>query len=148
MNTKRVLAVFIVLLIIISAVFLISKNRKSKNALLNLPSPTPSITEQIQNQFGGITIPENVEKIELKNVSNIEGMGIATRSEVLADLPDLATGESYQVYLGNGTKTVLVGTMRQAKGGWILEYNSSKFPGYNQIFVKKGSEVILEGSFQ
>ena len=34
-----------------------------------------------------------------------------------------------------------------AKGGWILDYSSSKYPGYNKIIVTQGTAHILEGSF-
>lgn len=75
-------------------------------------------------------------------------MGIATRTEVLADLPGLANGQFYQVRLQNiNGKEVLLGNLRQAKGGWILEYNSVKFPGYNKVIVTLGTKHILEGSF-
>lgn len=94
-----------------------------------------------------MTIPEDAEKIELKNVSGGEGIGIATRSEILADLPPPGKGESYQVHLSNGSKTILLGAMRLAKGGFMIEYDSSKYPGYNQVIISKGSVRILEGSF-
>jgi hypothetical protein len=146
-SVKRIIIVFLFLLIVIAAVLIVIKRKKATPSLINLPSPTPSVTEQIEKQFPGLNIPSNAEQIELKNVSGGEAMGIAIRGEVIANLPTLSPGQSYQVYLGNGTKTVLLGSMVRAKGGWILEYNSSKYPGYNQIFVKKDSETILEGSF-
>jgi len=94
-----------------------------------------------------LEIPVDAEKVELKNVSGEPGMGIATRNEILADLPALKEGENYQVLLGNGSKTIILGTMRQAKGGYLLEYDSTKYPGYNQVIIIKGSKRILEGSF-
>ena len=76
------------------------------------------------------------------------GMGLATRNEILADLPTLPNGQSYQGWLENSSgKTVLLGTLKEAKGGWILNYNSSIYPGYNKIIVTVGVKHILEGSF-
>jgi hypothetical protein len=74
-------------------------------------------------------------------------MGIATRSEILADLPTPAAGQYYQGWLGNGQKLVLIGTLNNAKGGWILDYSSVKYPGYNQVVVTLAGKHILEGSF-
>lgn len=147
MNIKRVVIVFVILVIIIVGAFLASQKIKNNRISISLPEATPTVEQQIEEKFKGLAIPDDAEKIELKNVSGEEGMGIATRNEILADLPDLQRGESYQVILGNGTKTVLLGSMRQAKGGYILEYDSSKYPGYNQIVVVRGAKRILEGSF-
>jgi hypothetical protein len=66
----------------------------------------------------------------------------------LADLPTLPNGQFYQGWLGNSSgKTVLLGTLKMAKGGWILNYNSSVYPGYNKVIVTVGGKHILEGSF-
>lgn len=143
---RRIITAFLVLVVIIAGVIYFSQKNKNKSSL-TLPSPTPSITQQVTNKFNGFTIPSDAEKIELKNVSGGEGMGIATRNEVLADLPGIPAGKNYQVFLGNGVKTILLGSMRQAKGGYLLEYDSSKYPGYNQIIVVVGTKHILEGSF-
>jgi hypothetical protein len=72
-------------------------------------------------------------------------MGLATRNEILADLP---SGQSYQGWLENSNgKTVLLGTLKMAKGGWLLNYNSGAYPGYNKVIVTAGQKHILEGSF-
>ncbi len=141
------MAIFVVLVAVFVGFFLLFPSLKKRPPSLNLPLATPGIEEQIEQKFGGLDIPEDAEKTELKNVSGDEGMGIATRSEILADLPDLEKGESYQVLLSDGSKTILLGNLRLAKGGYILEYDSSKYPGFNQIVVMKGSKRILEGSF-
>lgn len=146
MNTKKIILIFVALIVLV-VVFLIIFPKFNKKPSTTLPVGTPSVEQQLEQKLNGLTIPNDVEKIELKNVSGGEAMGIATRTEVVADLPELPIGKSYQVLLGNGTKTVLLGTMHQAKGGWILEYDSSKYPGYDQITVVRGSEHILEGSF-
>jgi hypothetical protein len=106
------------------------------------------VQEKIENKFRGLTIPQGTENIDLTNVSGGEGIGIATRNEIVADLPVLPKGEIYQGYLENPSgKTVLLGTLKMAKGGWILNYDSSKFPGYDKVIVAVGAKHILEGSF-
>lgn len=147
MNIKRVVLVFVILVIIIVGALLASQKIKNNRISISLPEATPTVEQRIEEKFKGLVIPDDAEKIELRNVSGEEGMGIATRNEILADLPNLQKGESYQVLLGNGTKTILLGSMRQAKGGYLLEYDSSKYPGYNQIVVVRGAKHILEGSF-
>ena len=147
MNIKRVVIVFVVLAIIIAGALLVSQKIKNNRTSISFPEATPTVEQQIEEKFKGLIIPDDAEKVELKNVSGEEGMGMATRNEILADLPDLQKGENYQVLLGNGIKTVLLGSMRQAKGGYLLEYDSSKYPGYNQIVVVRGVKHILEGSF-
>lgn len=145
MKTRDVVIGLIVLVVLVSAAFLIRRGLTKKT--LTVPTPTPSVQQQIENSFGGITIPAGIEKTDLVNVSGGEGVGIATKTEVLANLPDLEAGQSYQVWLQKDDKKVLLGKMRIAKGGWILEYDSSKYPGYNKIIVTLGDKNILEGSF-
>lgn len=144
MKTRGILFAFIVIVIIIAGVLVI-KNRKVSPVLA--PSAAPSIQKQIESKFKGLVIPEDQEKIELKDVSGGSGMGIATRNEILADLSPLSGGQLYQVWLGNGGKTVFLGNLKMAKGGWILNYNSSVYPGYDKVTVTAGGKHILEGSF-
>lgn len=147
MKIGKMIAMFVVLAAVVVGFFLLFPSLKKTPPSLNLPPATPGIEEQIKQKFGGLDIPEDAERTELKNVSEDEGIGIATRSEILADLPDLEKGESYQALLSDGSKTILLGNLRLAKGGYILEYDSSKYPGFNQIVIMKGSKRILEGSF-
>jgi hypothetical protein len=146
-NIKRVVIIFLALVLLVAGILLVSQKVKNDKTSIKLPAATPTVEEQIEAKFRGLAIPDDAEKVELKNVSGEPAMGIATKNEILADLPDLPSGGSYQVLLGNGAKTILLGTMKQAKGGWILEYDSSKYPGYNQITVVTGTKHILEGSF-
>ena len=145
MRTKDILATFIVIVAIVAGVLVI-KNR-TKIAQKVGPTATPSIQQQIESKFKGLVIPADAERIELKDVSGGVGMGLATRNEILADLPDLPNGEFYQGWLEKDGKTVLLGTLKMAKGGWILNYNSSVYPGYNKVIVTVGGKHILEGSF-
>jgi hypothetical protein len=141
---RDVLIAFIVLVIIVAGVLILGK--KGKN-ILPTPSATPTILQKIQSKFSGLTIPAGEPQAELKDVSGGEGMGIATRSEIVADLPTPSVGQYYQVWLGNGSKLILIGTLKNAKGGWILDYSSTKYSGYSQVVVTLGGKHILEGSF-
>lgn len=143
---KNVLIGFIILVLIIAGVLFIF--RKTKTSKVQLPTATPSIEQKIESKFKGLTIPTDSEKIDLKDVSGGEAMGIATKNEILADLPVLPKGQVYQAWLSNPSgKTVLLGTLKMEKGGWLLNYDSSKYPGYNKIVVTQGGKHILEGSF-
>jgi hypothetical protein len=145
MNVKGVIKAFLVLVIVIAAVIWLGKRYKSSK--ISLPTATPSVLEKIEGKFPNIIIPKDSEKIELKDVSGGSSMGIATKNEVIADLPEPAPGQTYQGWIGNDTKKVLLGSLKLVKGGWVLEYNSAKYPGYNKISVTLGSKTILEGSF-
>ncbi|MGA2910525.1 MAG: anti-sigma factor [Candidatus Microgenomates bacterium] len=145
MRGRDVLIAFIVLVAIIAGVLIF--DRKINISKTSLPTATPTIQQQIESKFNGLTIPAGTEQTELKDVSGGQGMGIATRNEILADLPTPPAGQYYQGWLGNGGKLVLLGILRNAKGGWILDYNSSNLPGYNQIVVTLAGKHILEGSF-
>jgi hypothetical protein len=144
MKTRNVVIGLLILVVLVTAAFVIKKSLTKKS--LSVPA-IPSIETKIEKSFGGIVIPDDVEKAELKNVDDGEGVGIATRTEILANLPDLNQGQSYQVWLEKDGKQVLLGKMRIAKGGWILEYDSSKYLGYNKIIATLGDKHILEGSF-
>lgn len=102
------------------------------------PTPTPSVEEKLEETFR-FQIPEDVERAELRDVSGGEGIGIATRDMVLADLPEPAATDAYQVWMDGK----FLGTMRVAKGGYLFE---EKMTG-KKIEVKLGDKTILEGSF-
>lgn len=147
MSRKRFFIILIVLIVAVVAFFIIFPKSGKKTPKI-ISTPTPSVEEQLQDKFKGLPIPGDTERIELKNVSGTEAMGMAGKNEIVADLPELSPGESYQVLLENGTKTVLLGVMRQVKGGWILEYDLSRYPDYKEISIVRGTERILEGTFR
>ena len=110
-------------------------------------------------------IPEDAERVNLRDVSGSSGAGVATRMgeegemelSILAALPEIEEGEKYEAYLvGEGDENeIYLGELRQAKGGWMLEYQSSSdVSGYNAVKVthekvddKTSEETVLEGSF-
>lgn len=133
-------------------------------------SKTPSLTEienlkqketQIENEFK-IDIPEDIEKASLEDVSGGDSLGIATREfengmytlTILADLPDLELG-FYQGWLVKDDMYVSVGKASVAKGGYLLEFNSSiDYSDYQKVqvtqevvFDSTPEVTILEGEF-
>jgi hypothetical protein len=146
MRGRDIVTGLVVLVILIAGVLLIKNARDKK--LAGVPIPTPSIEQKIGKTFNGLTIPNDAEKAELKDVTGGTSFGIVTRTEVLANLPELPKGQVYQVKLENPQgKTILLGSLRIAKGGYLLEYDSSKYPGYDKVLVVLGSKTLLEGSF-
>jgi hypothetical protein len=114
-----------------------------------------------------VNIPENAERATLRNVADADGAGIATRVledegddevSVLVALPDPQAGEFYAAYLVSGNEEdapIYLGRLTQAKGGFMVEFNSSEeIGGYSMVRVTRESvddeqpeEVLLEGEF-
>jgi hypothetical protein len=146
MKTRDIVIGFIFLVILIAGILWIVKVRNTKN--ISQPLPTPNISEQIRKTFSNFNIPDGVEKANLHDVTGGSSIGIATRTEVVANLPEPTNGQKYQVLLENSKgETVNIGSMRISKAGYLLEYTSSKFPGYNKVIVVLGTTRVLEGSF-
>lgn len=146
MKTRDIVTGLVVLVVIIAGVLLLRNARNKK--LAGNPTPTPSITQKMNNTFPGLNIPQGSVKAELKDVTGGESYGVATETEIVANLPDLKAGQVYQAWLTNESgKKLLLGNLKLAKGGFILEYNSSKYQGYNKISITLGTKSILEGSF-
>jgi len=147
----------VILAVLAGAIYFIRRPRQRLEEL-----PTPSTEEKIKESFN-LEIPEDVDKAQLKDVSGGSGSGMATRSfeggkfkhMVLADLPDPAAGTFYQGWLVKDGDLFSTGKMRIAKGGWILEFESSvDYSDYNQVVVTQESvddetpeTHILEGEF-
>ena len=151
-------------LIILAAVIgLILWFRKSSLTKKVVPTPTPSAEEKIERTFN-LTIPDNLERADLRDVAGKKGTGLATRSyengkftfTVLANLPDLTSGGFYQVWLIKDGTNLSLGKMRIAKGGYLLEFTSNKdyldYKGVlvteEKVFDSKVENRTLEGSFQ
>ena len=140
MKTRDIAVGLVILVILIGGVLIIKKS-------LSVPQ-TLTTQEKIEKTFNGLKIPNDAERIDLTDVSGGESFGIATNTEILANLPDLSSGQVYQAWLLNDQgKKILLGSLKNAKGGYIIEYNSSKYPTYTKIVVSLGSKNILEGSF-
>lgn len=155
-------------LVVIALVLVLFYRLKTKEKQKKEPPPTPAVQEKIEESFN-VEIPEDVEKTELKDVAGGNASGMATRKFengvfsllVLADLPDAEAGSFYEGWLVKGKvgetdfDIVSTGKLRQAKGGYLLEFKSAKdYSDYNQVVVtleKKPDNLpekhILEGSF-
>lgn len=118
-RSRDVITGFIVLVILIAGSIIIFKSRNKFKEVT--PIKTPNIVERLQDKFNGFEIPDDVEKTELKDATGGSSIGIATPSEVIADLPELPKNEFYQVWYFNGEKYVSLGKMRVAKGGYLYE---------------------------
>ena len=87
-------------------------------------------------------------------MSSGNGRGIATNKEILVDIEDPATGYFYEGWLEKSGNLISLGKLQIAKGGWLLEYDGSKYPEYKKIIISlervldnKIEKRILEGSF-
>lgn len=141
--------------------------RQSRTPTVPEVSPTPSAQERLEDRFN-ITIPEEVEKTELSDVSDLGVSGVATRLfeedtftlTVLADLPDQEQG-FYQAWIQTGEEgeedfeRLSIGRLQVAKGGYLLEFSSNiDYSSYDRVIVSQETtadneveEVVLEGSF-
>ena len=144
MKTRDIVIGFIFLVILIAGVLWIYRARNKKT--VSLPLSTPNISQKVNNMFPNI--PDGIERANLSDVTGGSSLGVATRTEVVANLPDLSNGQFYKVVLENSSgNTVNLGSMWLSKSGWILQYDSAKYPGYNKVIVTQGPTHILEGSF-
>lgn len=143
-KARDVVIGLIVLVILITGALYIRNSRKAKTS--SLPVSTPNISQVVKNTFPNI--PEGVERANLSDISGGNSIGVATKTEIVANLPELGSGKFYQVLLSNSSgKTVVLGNMKISKSGYILEYSSNRYPDYNKVVVVQGSTHILEGSF-
>lgn len=131
-------------------------------------SDLSSTETQVEESFG-VEIPEDFEKVALKDVVGGNSTGLATRKfengkfthMVLADLPDPEEGKFYEGWLVRGKPSdanfhfVSTGRMRIAKGGFVLDFESTTdytdhkgvIITLEEIFDNTPEEHILEGSF-
>lgn len=149
---RDVITGLLIVIIIVAGVFFYKKLKTPKPLATNTPVSI-SFKKELESQFK-YQIPEGVESIELKDVRGGTGRAIATKGEILADIEDPTTGAFYQGWLEKDGSLVSLGKMQMAKGGWLLEYDSSKFPEYKKVVVSlektydsKMEEKVLEGSF-
>lgn len=128
----------------------------------------PSVEEKME-EFFNVEIPEDVEKAQLKDVMGGDALGIATRRYengafvhvVLADLPDLEEGFFYEGWLVKGKEGdddfdyISTGKMRLAKGGYLIEFESSTdYLNYQEVVItlektedNNPEKHVLKGAF-
>lgn len=150
----------VILLLVLAGIYLIRRPRVNSST----PTPTPisQFEQRVGNEFN-IQIPDNVERIDLKD-SKGEVTGIATRiyengqyvATVLADLPDPQPGYFYQAWAyKSDSEFISLGTLRLAKGGYLVEYTSTtNYPDHKKVVVtlervrdNKPETKVLESSF-
>ncbi len=168
MQRQRLFSILVVLLIA-AGLFLFFRDGRVEDEI----SPgeqvlVEDVSRELSTQLG-VTIPEDVERIALRDVRDEGATGLATRSytdevfshTILAALPELIANTQYQGWLvrgseGDGNYSVMsTGVLRVSKGGFLLEYSSSDdLRDYNQVWVTvevESDEVpetrVLEGSF-
>lgn len=160
MKIKEIIIGIIAVALVAGGVIVL-KNKKAAQTP-KVPANLPAVEEKIEKTFN-LTIPEDVDKIELAAVSEIEGSGIATRKYetakfthmVLADLPDPEAGSFYAGWLVKDNTFLATGKLRIAKGGYLLEFvYPTDLSSYKKVIVslenvlgKKPSKLVLEGSF-
>lgn len=165
-NTRDILIGIVILILVLVGIYLIRKPRTTIPA----PTPTPisNFEQKMKEQFN-FTIPDDVERVDLVDITGGESSGIATRKvengrfihTVLADLPDPARGYYYEAWLVRGKQgdanyaMISTGAMRLAKGGYLLEFESvTDYSDYKGVVItlerandRRPEKVILQGSF-
>lgn len=147
MKIGRLLTGLIIVFLVVVAVVLLLKESKKRSIQVTTPYPSPSIEQKIKEKFGNLVIPSDTKKMELKDLSGGESFGVVTDTEILAYLPEPPKGEMYKAWLVKDGKKTLLGILSEAKGGWILNFNFSKYSNYEKLVITLGSKEILQGSF-
>jgi hypothetical protein len=163
MERRDIVIGILILVAVAAAIFLLRRNPSIPQIADNTPNQTPTAEQKFENSFK-TDIPDDVEKVELKDVANIKATALATRkwesnrftATVMADLPDPApTDGFYQAWIQKDDTVVSLGRMRLAKGGWIVEYQgSTNYSDYKNVLItqekfadNKPETHLLEGSF-
>lgn len=160
MNSRDIVVGLVILVLVGGAIYFV---RRPNTSIVPEETPIKTIEKKMEDTFK-LEIPEDVDKVELKDVSKGLASGIATRKyengkfehTVLADLPDPENGRFYEGWLVKDGKTILTGKMRLAKGGYLLNFSSNKdYSDYKKVVVtlegkddQTPEEHILEGSFK
>lgn len=158
-NKKDIITGLVVILLIIGGVYLFKYLKKDK-AVLPTSSPVSyEFKKDFDTESGYLdsflkNIPDNVNTIELKDITDGDSRGIATDSEILVDAADPDSGYYYEAWLESSDKLVSLGKLKVAKGGWLIEYDKSKNAGSTKVVISlekvndnKIEKRILEGSF-
>lgn len=161
LNKKDIVIGLIVLGILGAVVFFVSRSNKAPE-IGNIATPTISPQKKIENSFN-ITIPDNVDKADLLDVSGGDQTGIATRDSsngvfsltVLADVSDPQAGQFYEAWISKDGQALPLGKLRMAKGGYLLDFSSATdYSSWNKVMVtlEKVNDTtpethVLEGSF-
>ena len=164
MNRERWIGLAVILIIV--GGFLFFRDRQTTSEPASVESE--QATEEEMSSFAqelGVTLPEDVEKTTLTDVTGGEGQGVATREfegglfahSVLASLPDPEVGSFYEGWLvrPDPFDVVYTGKLRLVKGGWALDYEASEdLSDHTQVVVtlervddQQPEAHVLEGGF-
>lgn len=148
---RQDIVIAIVGLAILAAVLYFVRNRNQNNEIT--VTQTPNVEESLEEKLN-VQIPDDVEKAELTGEN--DQLGVATRDAasgsytltILADLIDPAEDKTYTAAVKKGDEEIGVGTLRPAKGGYLLEFQTSQdLSDFDQVVVKMDDKAVLEGSF-
>lgn len=125
---------------------------------------TNTVESDLEDRFRR-EIPDDVEKTELEGT--VEGTSVSAlairnfenglyTASVLADLEAPSDGTSYYAWINRGEEYVRLGMLQSAKGGWLIDYESSTdYSEYDRVVVSEESapgaepqDVVLEGTFE
>ena len=165
MNRERWIGLAVVLLIVGGFLFLRNgTERLSEEAAIGEGVEIEERASEFAKQMG-MVLPEGAEKIELEDVAGGNSRGIATRKvvdgtfthSVLAALPAPEQMSWYEGWLisQDPFDVVYTGKLREAKGGWVLDFVSRvDLSDHSQVVVtlervddRKPEAHILEGNF-
>lgn len=164
MNRERWIGLAVVLIIVGGWLFFRSRQPSQEPASAEQEQAAEEKVSTFAEQLG-VTIPEDVEKTALTDVTGGEAQGVATRDfdeglfthSVLASLPDPETGAFYEGWLvrPDPFDVVYTGKLRLVKGGWSLDYEAGEdLSDHNRVVVtlervddQQPEAHILEGSF-
>jgi len=170
MQRQRLFGALILLLVGVGLVFYLRGGEKKEEGKVGEEDKVQveEVTRDLSRQLG-VTVPEDVERITLSDVSGGSATGLATRKyesgvyehTVLAALPDPLQGTFYEGWLvrgkeGDGNYSVVsTGKMRISKSGYLLDFSSSKdLTDHPQVLVTletrddgKPEKHMLEGNF-
>jgi hypothetical protein len=165
---RRDIVIGLAILLVIVGLFYFRQREENGDLTVPEEETVQDVERRIEERFG-VQIPEGVNRTQLRDVAGGDAYGLATRTmenktfvhNILADLPDPETGRVYQAWLARGEEgeedydLVATGRMRIAKGGWVLEYRTSRnLEDYNRVLIsserageQSGENLVLEGSF-
>jgi hypothetical protein len=136
-----------------------------RSSFTNPQTTTPFQTSTPTGTVKGIedtfkqTIPQDMDKKELKDVSNEQKdyQGIASRKIennktdvlVLADLPTLGKGETYNaVIVKDNGETKDLGNLTETKGGYMIETaKNENLSEFKTIRILRSGKTLLEASW-
>lgn len=163
---KRLFNIILVLALLVGGYYYFYNQDNSSDT--NLEADIESVMKKFEESL--ITgIPEDSEKINLKDVVGGVSSGIATRlvvngdfsHYVVADLPEPEGSTFYEGWLVRGElgdsnfKFISTGRMSSVKGGYVLNFESSiDYTDFDQAVItletisdETPEKHILEGSF-